>query len=89
MEYATQYYIGHHPNAPKAKAKKTIQAVGRVHNMGTKDKRCTRNKQGQTEVSTTTNVANGFLRTTFLPKLEAMKTVQPATEVEKIETDFY
>jgi len=89
MEYATQYYIGHHPNAPKAKAKKTIQAVGRVHGMGTKDKRCTRNKQGQTEVSTTTNVANGFLRTTFLPKLEAMKTVQPATEVEKIETDFY
>jgi len=57
--------------------------------MGTKDKRCTRNKQGQTEVSTTTDVANGFLRTTFLPKLEAMKTVQPATEVEKIETDFY
>ena len=89
MEYATQYYIGHHSNAPKAKAKKTLQAVGRVHSMGTKDKRCTRNKQGQTEVSTTTDVANGFLRTTFLPKLEAMKTVQPATEVEKIETDFY
>ena len=89
MEYATQYYIGHHPSAPKAKAKKTLQTVGRVHSMGTKDKRCTRNKQGQTEVSTATDVANGFLRTTFLPKLEAMKTVQPATEVEKIETDFY
>ena len=57
--------------------------------MGTNDKRRTRNKQGQTEVRTTTDVANGFLRTTFLPKLEAMKTVQPATEVEKTETDFY
>jgi len=89
MEYATQYYIGHHPNAPTAKAKKTLQTVGRVHRMGAADKRRTRNKQRQTQVSTTTDVANGFLRTTFLPKLEAMKTVQPATEVEKIETDFY
>lgn len=89
MEYATQYYIGHHSNAPKGKTKKALQTVGRVHSMGTKDKRRTRNKQGQTEVSTTTDVANGFLRTTFLPKLEAMKTVQPATEVEKIETEFY
>lgn len=89
MEYATQYYIGHHPNAEKAKAKKALQTVGRVHSMDTKDKRRTRNKQGQTQVSTATDVANGFLITTFLPKLEAMKTVQPATEVEKIETDFY
>lgn len=89
MEYAAQYYIGHHPNATKAKAKKALQTVGRVHSMGTKDKRRTRNKQGRTQVSTATDVANGFLRTTFLPKMEAMKTVQPATEVEKIETDFY
>ncbi len=89
MEYATQYYIGHHPNAHKAKAKKALQTVGRVHNMGTKDKRRTRNKQGQKEVRTATDVANGFLRTTFLPKLDAMKTVQSVTEVEKIETDFY
>jgi hypothetical protein len=89
MEYAAQYHIGHHPNAYKAKAKKALQTVGRVHSMGTKDKRCTRNKQGQTQVSTPTDVANGFLRTTFLPKLKAIKTVQPATEVEKIETDFY
>lgn len=89
MEYATQYYIGHHLNAPKAKAKKTLQTVRGVHSMGTKDKRRTRNKQGQTQVSTAADVANGFLRTIFLPKLEAMKTVQPATEVEKIETDFY
>lgn len=89
MEYAAQYYIGHYPNAPKAKAKKALQTVGRVHSMGTKDKRRTRNKQGQTQVSTATDVANGFLRTTFLPKLEAMKTVQPPTKVEKIETDFY
>ena len=89
MKYATQYNIGHHPNAQKAKAKKALQTVGRVHSMGTKDKRRTRNKKRQTEVCTTTDVANGFLRTTFLPKLEAMKTVQPAPEVEKIETDFY
>ncbi len=89
MEYATQYYIGHHPNAHKAKAKKALQTVGRVHSMGTKDKRRTRNKQGQKEVRTAADVANGFLRTTFLPKLDAMKTVQSATEVEKIETDFY
>jgi len=89
MEYATQYYIGHHPNAQAGKTKKAVQAVERVHSMDATTKGRTRNKQGHTEVSSNTNVANGFLKTTFLPKLEAMKTVRPAKKVEKIETDFY
>ena len=89
MEYATQYYIGHNPNAQTAKAKKAVQTVGRVHSMDATNKRRTRNRQRQTEVSANTNVANDFLKTTFLPKLEIMKTVQSPMEIEKIETDFY
>ncbi|SDW52904.1 hypothetical protein SAMN05444410_103202 [Hydrobacter penzbergensis] len=89
MEYATQYYIGHNPNAQTAKAKKAVQTVGRVHSMDAANKRRTRNRQRPTEVSANTNVANGFLKTTFLPKLEIMKTAQSPMEVEKIEADFY
>lgn len=89
MEYATQYYIGHNQNAQTGKAKKAVQTVGRVHSMDATNKRRTRNRQRQTEVSTNTNVANGFLKTTFLPKLEIMKTLQSPMEIEKIETDFY
>ncbi|MCH5684084.1 hypothetical protein LWM68_07250 [Niabella sp. W65] len=89
MEYATQYYIGHNPNAQTAKAKKAVQTVGRVHSMDATNKRCTRDRQRQTEVCANTDVANGFLKTTFLPKLEIMKTVQSPMEIEKIETDFY
>lgn len=88
MEYAAQYYIGHHSNATKAKAKKAVQTVERVHSVSTTHKRCTRNRQRQTEVRSGANVANAFLKTTFLPKLE-IKYVQPRMEAEKIETDFY
>lgn len=89
MEYATQYYIGHHPTAQNPKTKKIVQSVGRVQGMDAKDKRRTRNKQGQTQVSSDTNAANGFLKTTFLPKLEAMEIVQSPAEMRKIETHFY
>ncbi|MBS1666475.1 hypothetical protein [Chitinophaga defluvii] len=89
MEYAAQYYIGHHSNATKAKTKETVQTIKRVHSIDTTHKRCTRNRQRQTEVRAGANVANAFLKTTFLPKLEIIKSVQSPMEVEKIETDFY
>lgn len=89
MEHAAQYHIGHHPDAAEAKAKKAPQAVGRVRSMGAEDKGRKRNKQGQKEVGTAADAAYGFLRTTFLPKLEAVKTVQPPTEAGKVENDFY
>jgi len=89
MEYAAQYYIGHHSNATKAKTKKAVQTVERVHSIDTTYKRCTRNRQRQTEVRSCANVANAFLKTTFLPKLEMMKSVQSPIEMERIETDFY
>ncbi len=54
MEYATQYYIGHHPNAQAGKTKKAVQAVERVHSMDATTKGLTRNKQGQAEVSSNT-----------------------------------
>ncbi|HET7117844.1 MAG TPA: hypothetical protein VFI29_15220, partial [Hanamia sp.] len=46
-------------------------------------------KQRQAQVSAGTNVANAFLKTTFLPKLEVTKSVQSPLEMEKTETDFY
>lgn len=89
MEYATQYYIGHHSKAYKAKTKKAIPSVKRFHSMDKTHKGCERNRQRQTEVCSRTDVTDAFLKTTFLPKLETAKFIQSPMEVEKIETDFY
>lgn len=89
MKYAAPYYSGHHPIARKAKTKKVIPAVERVHSLGTKDKGCSRNKQRQTQACTATDVTHAFLRTTFLPKMQPLKSAPADTEVKKIERDFY
>lgn len=89
MEYATPHYIGHGTDAHKEKANSVVQTAKGIYGIDAKNKGRTGNRQGQAEASSSTDVTNGFLRTTFLPKLEASKTMRPATETEKIETDFY
>lgn len=89
MKHAAQYNSGRHPNSKKEKTKKAVQTVERIHGLDATNKGRTRNKQRQEEVCAGTNAANGFLKTTFLPKMEVMKTMQSAATVDKIQTDFY
>jgi hypothetical protein len=87
MDYAPTNHIGQYKNTRRNKTKKTASATGGVCIMDAKTERCRRNSKGQAEIRTVEPVANGFLKTKFLPKLA--ETEQPFTRTSKLERDFY
>jgi len=89
MEYAATYNIGHRSKTRKAKADKTASAGKRIYRLDAADKGRSRNRQEQNQVRTAADAADGFLKTTFLPKLAMTETIQDAAETERIEDDFY
>jgi len=89
MEYAATYHIGYHPKTQAAKTKKTAPTGQRIHGLDATDKGRKRNSQQQAEVRTAADVANGFLKTTFLPKLETVQMSADTTAIQKTENDFY
>lgn len=72
----------------KSKAKPVVQAARRVRQMAKKDKGCRGNQQGQTKVPAPCDVANAFLRTRFLPRLQETELVQYCDKI-KLEREFY
>lgn len=89
MNDATQYYTRHYQQTATIKTTAIAPAVGRVCQLDAKTKRRKRNPKGQTEVPTSFDAANGFLKSAFLPKLKTTHAVQPCTKNEKTERDFY
>ena len=89
MNYATTYNIGQGAPAPRAKAKAIAPTTERLCQLDAKTKGFGRNQEGQATVSADSNAANGFLRTSFLPKLAVSETVQASKETVKTEKDFY
>ncbi|OJW81487.1 MAG: hypothetical protein BGO69_08855 [Bacteroidetes bacterium 46-16] len=90
MEYATAtYHIGYNPKIQTAKTKKAAPAGQRIYGLDATHKGRSRNSRQQAEVRPAADVANGFLKTIFLPKLETMKTVADDTAIQKTEDDFY
>ena len=78
MEYAATYHIGHRSKTRKAKADKTASAGKRIYRLDAADKGRSRNRQEQNQVRTAADAADGFLKTTFLPKLAMTETIQDA-----------
>ncbi len=90
MNYATTaYQIGTGNIAQIAQTETTVPTVGRVRNMDATPKGCIRNQKGQAKATPAVHVANGFLKTRFLPRLEKEETVQATTRTAKLERDFY
>lgn len=89
MTYATTYHIGYDKHSQRTEAKAIAPSVARVHRLDAKDKRRKRNPKGQTAVRADSHVANGFLRTSFLPKLKETESVQACSKPAKTERDFY
>lgn len=89
MDDATQYHIGYNPNSLTAETTAVEPTIRRVCSMDAKTEGRKRNPKGQTEVRTDSHVTNGFLKASFLPKLEVSKSVQACTESETTERDFY
>lgn len=89
MNYVQTHYIGNNQTARTKKTKAVVPTAQRVHALDGKTKRCKRDSERQTQISTNANVADGFLKTSFLPKLKETKTVQACEKSEKMQRDFY
>lgn len=89
MEYAATYHIGYRSKTQKAKAGKTASAGRRICTVDAADEGRSGNRQEQTQICTAANAADGFLKTTFLPKLETAIPLLDAAETERLEDDFY
>ncbi|OYX83854.1 MAG: hypothetical protein B7Y83_10105 [Flavobacteriales bacterium 32-34-25] len=89
MNYAQTYHIGDNQTARTKTTKAVVPTVERVRQLDAKTKGRKRNSKRQTEISTNENVANGFLKNSFLPKLKETKTVQACKKTAKMENDFY
>ncbi|QGN24319.1 hypothetical protein [Elizabethkingia anophelis] len=89
MNYAQTYPIGNYHNPRTATTTAIAPTVERVRPLDSKAKRCKRSAERQTQISTDRNVTNGFLKSTFLPKLKETKTVQACGKSDKTERDFF
>ena len=89
MNYATTYPFGNYQQTRTEKTTAIAPTVGRVCQLDAKTKGCKRSTERQTESRTNSNVANGFLKSTFLPKLKTEQSVQASKKTMKMERDFY
>lgn len=89
MTYATTYHIGHNTDTQRAKAKAIAPPVKRVRELDAADERCKRNPKGQTTACPDSNAPNGFLRTSFLPRLKEAETVRARKKTAKMEREVY
>ena len=89
MNYAQTYPIGNYHNTRTAKTTAFAPPIERVCQLDAKAKGCKRSEERQTQISTDSNVANGFLKSMFLPKLKEKKTVQARRKSDKTERDFF
>jgi len=89
MNYAQTYHIGNNQPSRAKTTKTVVPTVERVRPLDAKTQRCKRGSERQTQVSANSNVANGFLKTSFLPKLKETKTAQACKRIAKTERDFY
>ena len=89
MDYAQKYYIGYNQTTRTKTANTAVQTIERVHSMDAKTQRCKRYPKRQTQVSACPNASDGFLKTSFLPRLKQTQTVQACKKTVKMERNFY
>ncbi len=89
MKHATKHHIGHYSKTRQGKAKKAAPTGQRIYGLDTTKQGRSRICKGQKEVCTGTNAAYGFLKTSFLPKLQQAAIIEDAIEQQNTENDFY
>lgn len=89
MNYAQTYPIGNYNNTRTATTTTVTPPTKRVRKLDAKAKGYKRSAERQTQISADSNVANGFLKCTFLPKLKETKTIQACRKSDKTERDFF
>lgn len=89
MNYVQAHYIGNNLPTRTKNTEAVTPTAQRVRPLDAKTQRRKRDSERQTQISANANVANGFLRTSFLPKLKETKTVQACEKTARTEKDFY
>ena len=89
MEYGTKYQSGNDSASQRSKASPTAQQIGRLLGMDEKNKGRRRSAKGQAKISSDSHVANGFLKTAFLPKLEETQAIADQRNNPEMERDFF
>jgi hypothetical protein len=89
MNHATTYHFGNNTNTRRKTAKTVEHATPRVHQMDGTATGCAGNQKGQTQICTNCNASNGFLKTTFLPKLKTTESLQAPQRLSKLEREYY
>jgi len=89
MDYATDNYIGNSATARAKKTKTASRTAHRVYALDAETKRCRRGTERQTKVSAFGDATDGFLKVSFLPRLQENKTLQACQDISKMENDFY
>lgn len=90
MDYATKNHIGNYKNSRRTKTKGTASTIRRICRMDETSIRHQRNTEGQTEIRPSKPTSDGFLKSTFLPKLKENDCQkQNQHSAPKTERDFY
>jgi len=89
MNDAQTYYIRKNQSVRTKTAKAVTPTTQRICHLDAKTQRRKRSSERQTQISACSNASDGFLRTSFLPKLQDNKTVQASQKTVKMQKDFY
>lgn len=89
MNDAKDNHIGNSSTTRAKKTKAVAPRAQRVYELDAETKRCRRNTERQTKVSARSDASNGFLKVSFLPKLQQSKTLQACGEIAEMQEDFY
>jgi len=89
MNYAQTYPIWNYHNTRTATTTTVAPPIKRVRQLDAKAKGRKRSSERQTPISTDDNVADGFLKSTFLPKLKETKILEACRKSDKTERDFF
>jgi hypothetical protein len=89
MNYARDNHIGNSGTARAKKTKTASRTARRVYALDAETKGRQRGTERQTKVSSCGDATDGFLKVSFLPRLQENKTVQACQDISKMESDFY
>lgn len=89
MNDAKDNYIGNSSTTRAKKTKAVAPRPQRVYGLDAETQRYGQNSQRQTKVSACGDASNGFLKVSFLPRLQQGKTLQASAETAKMQSNFY
>ncbi|UUW07250.1 hypothetical protein NLG42_14170 [Flavobacterium plurextorum] len=89
MNYATDNDIGNSATVRAKKTKTASRTARRVYGLDAETQGRRRGAERQAKVSTCGDATDGFLKVSFLPRLQENKTLQACGDISKMESDFY